>query len=55
MPIFDLAKILEEVHDEKYAEFNESPHIKPSENFNYKMQMLLNEVFTEKEPNKAHN
>lgn len=41
MPIFDLAKILEEVHDEKYAEFNEPPHIEPSEDFKHKMQMLL--------------
>ena len=30
MPVFDLAKILEEIHWEEYAEFDNSSHSEPS-------------------------
>ena len=41
MPVFDLGKILEEIHWEEYAEFDDPPHSEPSPEFKRKMQKLF--------------
>ena len=44
MPVFDLAEILEEIHWEEYAEFDNPPHCEPSPEFKRKMQEQLDQA-----------
>ena len=47
MPVFDLAKILEEIHWEEYAEFDNPPHCGPSPEFKRKMQARIDRAFAD--------
>lgn len=55
MPVFDLAKILEEIHWEKYAEFDNPPHYEPSPEFNRKMQGRLDRAFVDDRNDKTQS
>ena len=41
MPVFDLAKILDEIHWEDYAEFDDPPELATPEEKELKLQKLL--------------
>ena len=47
MPAFDLAKILDEVHWEEYAEYDDPLHYEPSPEFKRKMQERLDRAFVD--------
>ena len=47
MAVFDLAKILEEIHWEEYAEFDNPPHCEASPEFKQKMQERLDRGFAD--------
>ena len=55
MPVFDLAKILEEIHWEKYAEFDNPPHYEPSPEFKRKMQGRLDRAFVDDRNDKTQS
>ena len=41
MPKYDLAKILDEIHWENYAEFDNPPHYEPSMRHRARMDMMI--------------
>ena len=57
MPVFDLAKILEEIHWKEYAEFDNPPHCEPSLEYKRKMQKRLDRavVYDSSDDNKIQS
>ena len=55
MPVFDLAKILEEIHWEEYAEFDDPLHYDSSPEFKRKMQERLVGVLVDDSDDKTQS
>ncbi|MBP3856336.1 MAG: hypothetical protein IK990_12075 [Ruminiclostridium sp.] len=55
MPVYDLAKILDEIHWEDYAEFDNPPEFVTPEEKEKKLQKLLSKYSNRSEETKDNN